>query len=1182
MRIVLATGIYPPDSGGPATYTHGLASGLRERGNGVVVVAYGEGPSDRQTIRVSRRGGALLRYLRYAWRVFLAARHADVVYAQGPVSEGLPATIGAALAGRPLVMKVVGDYAWEMAQQRGETKLLDAFLEANPGDLLSRIERWTTVRARRVIVPSRYLKTVVERWGVPSCRIEMFVNAIEPLPPTAGRDAERRALGVDGNVVILTAVRAVPWKGVRELIGWWKDLPPGHLFVVAGDGPELETWKAHAAAEGVSDRVRFLGRIDRHALSRWYDAADTFVLNSGYEGYPHVVAEAASRGLFSLVSDQGGNPETTDDHADLVRVLPYNDKGAWVSAIARVDASNGQQVRLPSRTHGRMVEEVDDILKETCGLRTVGRAQVVMVSYDRALLDPASETSRRVSSIADAACTMTVIVMQGRIIRNVLAGIRAARRLPGRTIVTAQDPFAAGVVGYLISRWTNSPLEIQEHGDFYSGAWARESWKNRILSVVGRFILNRAERVRAVSERVKEHLTAIGVSTSKIEVISVSQDLYGLLATPFTHPSASLRIVAPCRFVPQKGLDVLLAAVRLLKQKGTSCTLSLVGSGPREAELNAQIRALGISDIVTIEPWRDPSRLWDDADLFVLSSNYEGWGRTIVEAMAAGVPIVTTDVGCVGSFFRPQIDGRVVQPGDAAALAKAIDEQLTETDRREAMRRSARERAETFPSQEELHAKQAAGWRRLLMRRDIGPRWDLWVAALLAFIVLSRAASVVLFHDSLLNREWGFFTLVDHWFKGYGYSYATQLGCASAYRSPGYLFFLTALYFFFSPQNTWAQAIVQNLFVVGSLWLVYAVGARLVGRRAALVGAFLMAAYPYTFYHYTQYYHTFLSSFFLLLLTWFLLRLKETKRWRHAIGAGCSIGCLAYVQGTILPATPLIVLWLAWAWRPDWTRAAKAALIMAACSVGLLAPWAYRNWTVFHAFVPLTTDLGFGNFKANNENIYELTRRGYPQEVVDVIVASSINPNVVQYRLRPEIERELKDANAYRESFFWTAWHPKEPNAVVATCAELGPIDEVAFSRYWNDAATAWAAKQGFAENVKLHLLKLKTFWQPSLFPSVKTGAPWSFANSPVKVWLARNAVTAASAVVIFGGLIGIAFAIRRRDKNVWLPFAILLVYTVLHTFFAGYTKYRIPLDNLLAIYAGWTIVMLWDRLRGK
>ena len=136
--------------------------------------------------------------------------------------------------------------------------------------------------------------------------------------------------------------------------------------------------------------------------------------------------------------------------------------------------------------------------------------------------------------------------------------------------------------------------------------------------------------------------------------------------------------------------------------------------GLLENQLKQQIDRDSLRDIVFLRPWQDPSTLWKDADMFVLASNYEGWGRTIVEAMAAGIPIVTTDVGCVGSFFRPQIDGRVVQPNDPVSLAAAIEEQIKETERREWMRDQALERAKAFPSQNELHEKQRAGWRGII------------------------------------------------------------------------------------------------------------------------------------------------------------------------------------------------------------------------------------------------------------------------------------------------------------------------------------------------------------------------------------------------------------------------------------------------------------------------------------
>lgn len=341
-----------------------------------------------------------------------------------------------------------------------------------------------------------------------------------------------------------------------------------------------------------------------------------------------------------------------------------------------------------------------------------------------------------------------------------------------------------------------------------------------------------------------------------------------------------------------------------------------------------------------------------------------------------------------------------------------------------------------------------------------------------------------------------------------------------------------------------------------------------------------MACYPYTFYHYTQYYHTFLQAFFLLLVMWCVLRLDETRRVGYAFASGLAIGALAYVQGTILAATPFIALWILWRLWPEWKRAVLFVGIMAICSAGLIAPWTYRNWKIFHHFVPLTTDVGHALFKANNENIYELTKRGYPQEIIED-VPSSTNRFYKQYRLPAELEEELRRDGVFHESVLWTEWHPREPNGRVDTCADLGPLNEYEFNQYWiKNTKTFWQT-HFWDQAWKLPLQKISTFWYPGLFPSVKTGAPWSFGSSPWKVFLARFAVWGSALVVIVLGWVGVILHLRRRNRYAWLPFSAFVVFTCLHAMLAGYTKYRIPLDHLLAAYAGWVIVCVWDWMRG-
>jgi glycosyltransferase involved in cell wall biosynthesis len=372
MRILLATGIYPPEIGGPASFTRELARELERRGHEPTVVCYG----DEKTLKgegwevsvVPRAGGPLVRYARYAWRVYRLARFADVVFLQGPVSEGLPGTIGAWLARKPTVMKVVGDYAWEVYRQENPRNLemLDEFVGKKHGGnvgRLERIERWTALRAKRVITPSKYLKKIVEAWGVAPEKIKIIYNTIPPLPQTRPRDELRQAAGLADKKLILTVVRAVPWKHGDFLCEVLAKLPEEYRLAIIGDGPSLEDWKRKANEFAVYSRVYFSGKLNREKVAEWYAMADVFALPSGYEGFPHVVAEAASVGLPSLVSDQGGNPETKELFPGLVTVLPYLDAEAWRGALNNLSARSTPK---SSSTFNELAERYLGITKQVC------------------------------------------------------------------------------------------------------------------------------------------------------------------------------------------------------------------------------------------------------------------------------------------------------------------------------------------------------------------------------------------------------------------------------------------------------------------------------------------------------------------------------------------------------------------------------------------------------------------------------------------------------------------------------------------------------------------------------------------------------------------------------------------------------------------------------------------------
>ena len=187
MKILITTGIFPPDIGGPATYVSKICDEFLKLGHEVEVIAYSDSKvsdeKDYNIYRVSRSANIFWRYFKYFIAVFKRCGWADVVYAQDSVSSGLPTVLANIFWRKKIVLKVVGDFAWEQAQnQYGLRDDLDTFQHQKYNN---KIEFWRTAehsvasRACKIIVPSQYLKKIVECWGQPENKIKIIYNAFE-------------------------------------------------------------------------------------------------------------------------------------------------------------------------------------------------------------------------------------------------------------------------------------------------------------------------------------------------------------------------------------------------------------------------------------------------------------------------------------------------------------------------------------------------------------------------------------------------------------------------------------------------------------------------------------------------------------------------------------------------------------------------------------------------------------------------------------------------------------------------------------------------------------------------------------------------------------------------------------------------------------------------------------------
>jgi len=126
------------------------------------------------------------------------------------------------------------------------------------------------------------------------------------------------------------------------------------------------------------------------------------------------------------------------------------------------------------------------------------------------------------------------------------------------------------------------------------------------------------------------------------------------------------------RLHPNKGFDLLLEAAALLRDQGRVFRMVIAGDGPEAAPLRAQAAGLDLGAVVDFPGWVDPPSALAGMDIFVSSSRVEPFGLVIIEAMAAGVPVVATDIDGPRDILQAGALGALTPPGDAPALAAAI------------------------------------------------------------------------------------------------------------------------------------------------------------------------------------------------------------------------------------------------------------------------------------------------------------------------------------------------------------------------------------------------------------------------------------------------------------------------------------------------------------------------------
>ncbi|MPZ76999.1 MAG: glycosyltransferase [Deltaproteobacteria bacterium] len=370
LRVLMVTGIFPPDIGGPATYVPAMSSELVKRGHKVSVLTLSDSV-DHADESYSFPVRRIRRSIFKPWRFLLTvaaimreSRQAQLLYVNGLYLE---AVIANYLLRKPMVQKIVGDWAWERSTNKAWVKdNFEEFQKSKYGpqvQLLKALRTFCVRRADTLIAPSNYLARVITTWGVSESKIFVIYNAVE-VPSSA-----RATVPLTTRFKIVTVGRLVAWKQIDHLIEALAQIEDAGLVIV-GDGPERNRLESLACAKNLNDRVFFAGQRSKEETLGLMVACDLFVLNSTYEGFPHVVLEAMCAGLPVVATAVGGTPELVKDGENGILIAP-NANGALSKTLMKLASSSEERQRLAmgaERTTQRfqgfaMIEKTEAVLR---------------------------------------------------------------------------------------------------------------------------------------------------------------------------------------------------------------------------------------------------------------------------------------------------------------------------------------------------------------------------------------------------------------------------------------------------------------------------------------------------------------------------------------------------------------------------------------------------------------------------------------------------------------------------------------------------------------------------------------------------------------------------------------------------------------------------------------------------
>lgn len=271
-----------------------------------------------------------------------------------------------------------------------------------------------------------------------------------------------------------------------------------------------------------------------------------------------------------------------------------------------------------------------------------------------------------------------------------------------QSVITAQDPMS--IIAYFLAKKFKFPFQLQIHTDIFSTHFKKSFvtwfnfWYSGLVQVpITSFLIPRSSGIRVVSEPIKNSiLNKFPKLKVSPDVLPVYVDVKSIIdATPTINaekefPHFKFIIFMASRLTREKRIDVAIHALRRVISEFPHTGLVIAGSGPEKNNLIRKARQMGIERNIDFIGWKnDLISYFKTVDMYLLTSEYEGYGMTLVEAGASGCPIVTTRVGLAKTgLFKNGQNSMICEVGDYRCISEKILELIHDNSKRELFKRS--------------------------------------------------------------------------------------------------------------------------------------------------------------------------------------------------------------------------------------------------------------------------------------------------------------------------------------------------------------------------------------------------------------------------------------------------------------------------------------------------------------